>query len=54
MKGSNPDPNSSGCNVAAAAKIFSDYGDFIKKVIRSQVQDEDQAEDLFPIPIILE
>lgn len=47
MKYKNPDPGSSGCDVAAAAKIFSDYGDFIKKVIYSQVQDEDQAEDLF-------
>lgn len=47
MKYKNLDPDSSGGNVAAAAKIFSDYGDFIKKVICSQVQDEDQAEDLF-------
>lgn len=47
MKYRNPAPGSSGCDVAAAAKVFGDYGDFIKKVIRSQVQDEDQAEDLF-------
>ena len=47
MKYKNLDSGSSGGNVAAAAKIFSDYGGFIKKIICSQVQDEDQAEDLF-------
>lgn len=47
MKNRNSDPSSSKCDVAAAAKIFDDYGDFIKKVICSQVQNEDQAEDLF-------
>ena len=41
------DPDYLRRNVASAAKIFNDYGDFIKKVIRSQIQDEDQVEDLF-------
>ena len=33
--------------VAAAAKIFDDFGGFIRVVIRSHVQDKDLAEDLF-------
>ena len=47
MKSKIPDPDIPGYNVTAAGKIFDDYGDFIKKVICSQIQDEDQAEDLF-------
>lgn len=47
MNFKNPDPDSFKRNASAAAKIFNDYGNFIKKVIRSQIQDEDQAEDLF-------
>ena len=46
MNFKNPGPDSFICN-EAAAKIIDDYGDFIKKVIRSQIQDEDQADDLF-------
>jgi RNA polymerase sigma factor (sigma-70 family) len=47
MNFKNPGPDSFKRNAFAAAQIFNDYGDFIKKVIRSQIQDEDQAEDLF-------
>lgn len=35
------------CNSATAAQILEDYEDFIKSIIHSQIQDEDQAEDLF-------
>jgi RNA polymerase sigma factor (sigma-70 family) len=35
------------CNVAAAAKVFLDHKDFIRKVICFHIQDEDQADDLF-------
>ncbi len=47
MNSKNLDLNSIGCNVAAAAKIFDNYGDFIRKVIHSQVHDQDRAEDMF-------
>lgn len=47
MNFKNPGPDSLICNAATASQIFNDYGDFIKKVICSQIQDEDQAEDLF-------
>ena len=47
MNFKNPGPDSLICNAATAAQIFDDYGDFIKKVICSQIQDEDQAEDFF-------
>ena len=47
MNFKNPDPDSIKCNVATAAKIFDDYGDFIKNVISSRIQDEDQIEDMF-------
>lgn len=47
MQTKNSDRNSAEYNVAAAAEIFENYGDFIKKVIHSLIQDEDQAEDIF-------
>ena len=47
MNFKNPSPDSCVCNGTAASQIFDDYRDYIKKVIRSQIQDEDQAEDLF-------
>lgn len=47
MTSSSPGQNSFGYRVAAATKIFGDYGDFIKKVICSQVQDNNLAEDVF-------
>ncbi len=47
MTSQSPGPNSFGYRIAAAAKIFGDYEDFIRKVICSQVQDNDQAEDVF-------
>ena len=31
---------------AAAAKVFCDYGDFIRNVIYAQIQDEDRVDDL--------
>ena len=34
-------------NVARAAEIFSEYGDFIRAVIRYQVSNDAQADDLF-------
>ncbi|MHC4792547.1 MAG: RNA polymerase sigma factor, partial [Planctomycetota bacterium] len=34
-------------NVNHAAKIFSEYGDFIRGVIRYQVGNDAQADDLF-------
>jgi len=34
-------------NVARAAEIFSEYGDFIRAVIRYQVGNDSQADDLF-------
>ena len=40
------DPDNHRCNVAAAAKICLDYGDFIRNVVRLKIQDEDQADDL--------
>jgi RNA polymerase sigma factor (sigma-70 family) len=43
----NPDPNCLEHRVAAAAKIFDNHGGFIRIVIRSHVQDNDLAEDLF-------
>ncbi|MHC4117884.1 MAG: RNA polymerase sigma factor [Planctomycetota bacterium] len=46
MTSSSPGQNNFGYRVAAAAKMFHDYGDFIKKVICSQVQDDNQAEDV--------
>lgn len=42
-----PDPDIPECNLAAAAKIFDDHGDFIEKVIYSKIKDKDHAEDLF-------
>ena len=47
MTHKSPSPGSLQHRVAAAAKIFDDHGGFIRIVIRSQVQDEDLAEDLF-------
>jgi len=47
MNSKNPGPDRLVWNGIAATRIFDDYGDFIKNVIYSQVQDEDQAEDLF-------
>ncbi len=47
MTSQSPDRSNFGYRVAAAAKIFNDYGGFIRIVIRSQVQDNNQAEDLF-------
>ena len=41
------DPDIPECNVAAAAKVFDDYGDFIEKTIRSKIQDQNHAEDLY-------
>jgi RNA polymerase sigma factor (sigma-70 family) len=35
-----------GYNVAAAAKVFRDYGDFLRKVVHLKVQDEDLVDDL--------
>ena len=46
MNFKNPGRDSFICN-EAAAKIIDDHGDFIKKVIRSQIQDKDKADDLF-------
>ena len=43
----NSDSNCLEHRVAAAAKVFDDHGGFIRIVIRSHVQDEDLAEDLF-------
>jgi len=34
-------------NVARAAEIFSEYGDFIRAVICYRAKDDDQADDLF-------
>jgi len=34
-------------NVGAAAKIFMEYGDFIRIVIRSKIKDETKIDDLF-------
>ena len=34
-------------NMDAAAEIFEDYGDFIRGVIRYQVRNNDQVDDLF-------
>jgi RNA polymerase sigma factor (sigma-70 family) len=34
-------------NVARAAEVFSEYGDFIRAVIRYKVKNEDWASDLF-------
>lgn len=34
-------------NVARAAEIFSEYGDFIRAVIYYQIKNDDQADDLF-------
>ncbi len=33
-------------NAAAAAKVFCDYGDFIRNVICAHIQDEDHVDDL--------
>ena len=41
------DPGIPECNIAAAAKVFDDHGDFIEKTIRSKIQDQNQAEDLY-------
>lgn len=35
------------CNVDAAAEVFLDHEDFIRKVISFHTRDEDQADDLF-------
>jgi len=43
----NTDPDNRRCDVAAAAKVFLDYKDFIREVICLHIQDEDQADDLF-------
>jgi DNA-directed RNA polymerase specialized sigma24 family protein len=42
-------PDTSKCrnNVGLAAKIFAEYGDFIRMVIRYKVKNEAQADDLF-------
>lgn len=40
-------PNKHRFDVAAAAKVFLDYKDFIRSVICFHVQDEDDADDLF-------
>lgn len=40
------DPGHYRCNVTAAAKVFLDYGDFIRKVVHLKIQDEYQADDL--------
>lgn len=47
MNSKNPDPDRIVCNTATAAQILGEYGDFIKRVIYSQVQDEDLAGDMF-------
>ena len=40
--------NTKGCadNVAAAARIFAEYGDFIESVIHRRAKNESQADDL--------
>ena len=34
-------------NVNIAAKLFAEYGDFIRAVVRYQAKNEDQADDIF-------
>ena len=41
------DTNDYTYNVDAAAKLFMEYGDFIRAVIRCQVKNETQVDDLF-------
>jgi RNA polymerase sigma-70 factor (ECF subfamily) len=43
----NPNPNRFGSNVTTAKKIFDEYGDFIMKIIHSQVRDKELADDIF-------
>lgn len=43
----NSDPNCLEYRVATAANIFDDHGGFIRIIIRSHIQDEDLADDLF-------
>ena len=40
-------PNKYRFDVAAAAKVFLDHKDFIRRAICFHIQDEDQADDLF-------
>lgn len=46
MTSVNAVPNSLRCRATAAGKVFEDHADFIRTVIYSQIQDEDQAEEL--------
>jgi RNA polymerase sigma factor (sigma-70 family) len=41
------DSNKHRYDIAEAVKVFVDHKDFIKKIIRFHIQDEDQADDLF-------
>jgi RNA polymerase sigma factor (sigma-70 family) len=41
------DPNKHRFNMAAAAKVFLDHKDFIRRVICFHIHDEDHADDLF-------
>ena len=41
------DPDNHKCDVAAAAEVFLDHKDFIRRVICFHIHDEDQADDLF-------
>ena len=43
----NTNTNNYANSVDAAAKVFTEYGDFIHTVIRYQVKNETQADDLF-------
>ena len=45
MVGNNNDNN--GNRVALASAVFAEYGGFIRAVVRSQVQNEAQADDIF-------
>ena len=47
MISQNMDPNNHRFDAAAAAKVFLDHKDFIREVICSHIQEQDQADDLF-------
>ncbi len=47
MTSPNTSTNDSANNVYLAGKVFAEYGDFIRAVIRSQVKDKAETDDIF-------